>query len=160
MTNDININRRTAETIKEVCELALEHIPIQISNTDISPGRKVFFPIPMKKMPKDMADFVYVFAESRLIGPPKNKKYFTEEDIFDDTGVYIFTRNNNLLCGNTFSLTDFMKYVKADLSLRNRLIYRINEMRNIAHLDESFIELANNELSINKKYEYFTNFIN
>src|SRR4051812_36497342 len=91
MMDAIRITKRTASTIQEVAGVALEHIPMTFSNSDLSPGRKVFFPIPMKKNPKNMTDFLYVYAESKLSGPPKNAKIgFTEDDVEDQVGVYLF----------------------------------------------------------------------
>jgi hypothetical protein len=47
--------------------------------------------------------------------------------------------------GCTYRLDTFLEEIITDLSLRNRFIYRINEMRQMVHLDETFLELANKE---------------
>lgn len=154
--DDIRITKRTANTIAEVAGIALEHIPMTFSNSDLSPGRKVFFPIPMKKNPKNMTDFLYVYAESKLAGPPKDKNTgFTEADVEDQVGVYLFKMDGDTIQGQTYSLEVFLTDVIKDLSLRNRIIYRVNDMRNMVHLDDSFLEIANSEWKISKSPESF-----
>src|SRR5258708_14767599 len=124
----IRITKRTASTIQEVVDIALEHIPMTFSNSDLSPGRKVFFPIPMKKNPKNMTDFLYIYAESKLAGPPKENSDFTEEDVEDQVGVYLFKMDGDTVKGETYPIDIFLVEVIKDLSLRNRIIYRVNEM--------------------------------
>lgn len=149
----IKITKKSATTIVEIAALALEHIPMTFSNSDSAPGRKVFFPIPMKKDPKNTMDFVYVYAESKLVGAPRDQiSGFTEEDIVDQTGVYMFRKNKDskIIQGETFPLDVFLTDVIKDLSLQNRIIYRVSEMRNIVHLDEQFLDIANHEWRANK----------
>lgn len=153
---DIRITKRTANTIEEVAGIALEHIPMTFSNSDLSPGRKVFFPIPMKKNPKNMADFLYVYAESKLLGPPTDAVTgFTDKDVEDQVGVYLFKLDGKTIQGQTYSMDVFLSQVIKDLSLRNRIIYRVNEMRNMVHLDDTFLEIANSEWKLSKSPESF-----
>jgi hypothetical protein len=156
MMNAIRLTKKTASTIQEVAGIALENIPMTFSNSDLSPGRKVFFPIPMKKKPKNMTDFLYVFAESKLAGPPKNPSSgFTEEDVEDQVGVYLFKMEGETVNGCTYSIDTFLIEVIKDFSLRNRLIYRVNDMRNMIHLDDNFLDLANSEWRASKSPESF-----
>lgn len=142
----IKLTKRTVSTIERVADRALEHIPMTFSGTDLAPGRKVFFPIPMKSRPKDMTDFLYIYAESKLSGPPADKvSGFTDDDVKDETGVYFFQKDGDTIGGCTYRLDTFLEEIITDLSLRNRFIYRINEMRQMVHLDETFLELANKE---------------
>lgn len=151
--DSIKLTKRNASTISEVVDMALEHIPMTFSNSDMFPGRKVFFPIPMKKNPKDSADFLYVYAESKLSGAPKNQRTgFTEQDVTDEVGIYLFKKNGEIISGRTYPMDTFLLEVMTDLSLRNRMIYRVNDMRKMVHLDESFLELANIEY---KKADHF-----
>ena len=147
----IKLTKRTVSTIEEVAGIALEHIPMTFSASDLTPGRKVFFPIPMKKRPKDMTDFLYVYAESKLPGLPVDKiAGFTETDIKDESGIYLFKKDGKFVGGCTYSLEIFLEEIITDPSLRNRIIYRVNEMRRMVHLDDTFLDLANNEWMSNK----------
>lgn len=157
----LRLTKRTANTIREVAGLALEHIPMTFSVTDLSPGRKVYFPLPMKKNPKEMTDFIYVYAESRITDVPKNSRTgFTDDDVTDEVGIYIFVKEGTCISGSTYSIENFLNNIDIDLSLRNRLIYRISEMRNMVHLDESFLDIANNEWNTNHNPASFTKRLN
>lgn len=150
----IRITKRSANTIEKIAAIALEHIPMTFSPSDIPPGRKVYFPIPTKKDPQGEMDFIYIYAESKLQGPPKNLDIgFTTDDIIDSTGVYIFSqkKGSKLVVGEVYPLDVFLRDVISDLSLRNRIIYRVGEMRDCVHLDEQFIEIVNGELRANKE---------
>lgn len=148
--DSIKITKRTASTIAELADIALEHIPMTFSATDLSPGRKVFFPIPMKKNPRNMADFIYVFAECRIQQAPKDKNGYTDQDFLEDAGVYLFKKEGESMTGCTYPFHTFLQEVIKDLSLRNRMIYRISEMRNMVRLDDTFLELINSEYMSNK----------
>ena len=147
----IKLTKRNVSTIAKVAGIALEHIPMTFSSSDLTPGRKVFFPIPMKQRPKDMTDFLYVYAESKLSGLPNDTiSGFTEKDVTDESGVYLFKKDGNFIGGCTYSLSEFLEEIITDPSLRNRIIYRINEMRRMVHLDDTFLDLANTEWAANK----------
>lgn len=146
----IKITKRSALTIAEIAGGVLEHIPMTFSNSDLAPGRKVFFPIPMKKSPKDMTDFLYVYAESKLTTKPVDNQGFTDQDVIDEVGVYLFKKTGQAVSGCTYPINIFLQEVITDLSLRNRMIYKVNDMRNMVHLDDTFLELANNEYHCHK----------
>jgi hypothetical protein len=155
--DELKITKRRASRIREVAGCVLESIPMTFSITDLSPGRRVYFPIPMMKNPKEMSDFLYVYAESKLTDIPKNEKIgFTEADISDEVGIYVFAKDGDCISGNTYSIEDFLLNVDIDLSLRNRIIYRVNEMRNMVHLDESFLDIANKEWDTHHNPASFT----
>lgn len=148
----LRLPKRVRSTIEEIASIALEHLPMTFSQSDFGPGRKVFFPIPLKKRPLAMIDYLYVYVESKLPDDPKNKDLgFTEEDIVDDAGIYIFKRNGRMVEGRVFPLETLLVDIITDLSLRSRIIYRVNEMKTMIHLDEEFIELANAERSANAR---------
>lgn len=152
----IRLTKRSATAIVKAATIALEHIPMTFSNSDMFPGRKVFFPIPMKHTPKNMTDFLYVYAESKLSGPPTDPKNgFTENDVRDEVGVYLFKMDGDTVIGQTYPIDIFLSQVITDLSLRNRVIYRINEMRNMVHLDEGFLDFANTEWKVCSSPESF-----
>lgn len=144
--DSIKLTKRSVSNIIEIVDVALEHIPMIFSTSERAPGRKVFFPIPMKKEPKFSTDFVYFYAESKLINPPQDlKSGFTDGDVVDESGVYLFKKDGDFISGCTYTLEVFLNDVIDDLSLRNRIIYRVGEMRRIVHLDDEFLEAANHE---------------
>ncbi len=148
----IKLTKRFVSNIVEAAGIALEHIPMIFSVSERAPGRKVFFPIPMKKDPKHPTDFVYFYAESKLLNAPQDlNSGFTELDIIDESGVYLFKKDGNFISGCTYPLDVFLTTVIDDLSLRNRIIYRINKMRGMVHLDDEFLEVANQEWITTKK---------
>jgi hypothetical protein len=156
MENIIGLTKRSASTIAEAVNIALEHIPMTFANSDIAPGRKVFFAIPMKKTAKDMTDFIYVYAESKLPKPPHDLRFgFTETDVVDETGVYLFKKDGNIISGSTYSVEAFLDSVTDDLLWRNRLMDRMNEMRRIVHLDDGFLDIANHEWDAHKDIHDF-----
>jgi hypothetical protein len=123
---------------------ALEFLPMTGAPSDSGPGRKVFFPIPMKNEPECMEDFLYVFAESKLPFTPKEGDVgFTESDIVDNTGIYYFNKKGDSSSGKVYSLETVFREVFTDLSLQNRIIYKLNEMKKIVHLDPEFLDAAN-----------------
>lgn len=117
-----------------------------ISASDLGTGRKVFFPIPLKQKPIEMSDFLYVYAESKLVGDPQELEVgYTEADVITAAGVYVFKKVRDRTVGQVYALDVLFREVITDLSLRNRIIYRVNEMKNMIRLDEEFLELANME---------------
>ena|ERR1700733_1343139 len=151
----LRITKTSVSNIAEAVDIALEHIPVTVSTSDTAPGRKVYFGLPMKKHPKSMADFIYVYAESKLPKPPTDLiTGYTESDVFDTSGVYLFKKIGDVISGCTYMLEEFLDKID-DLSLRNRLIYRVKEMREMVHLDDSFLEVANHEWSLHKNPHSF-----
>ncbi len=145
----LRLPKRTRNTIEEIAGIALEHLPMSFSPSDLGAGRKVFFPIPLKKNPLAQTDFLYVYAESKLPDTPKDKEIgFTEEDIINATGFYVFKKVHNRITGQVFPIDTLLKEVINDLSIRNRIIYRINEMKAMIRLDEDFIDMANMERAV------------
>lgn len=140
---DLPITKKSRVTIQELTGLALTHSPMTFAISDLAPGRKVFFPIPLKKRPKGMTDFLYVYVESKLPTDPQDKAVgFTQADVVDETGVYIFQNNADCPDGVTIPLDILLVDVIQDHSLRARLIQRVGEMRSMIHLDEEFLDGA------------------
>ena len=142
----LHLPKRTRSTLVKMADTALEYLPMSGAPSDGGPGRKVFFPIPLKHNPHTMEDFLYVFAESKLPDEPADKKVgFTEDDIINTTGIYLFHDSS----GSVFAMETLFREVITDLSLQNRMTYRLNEMKRMVHLDETFLEAANIERSKN-----------
>lgn len=146
----LRLPKRTRTTIEKIAGIALEHLPMTFSPTDLGTGRKVFFPIPIKNRPTASSDFIYIYAESKLPYDPEDTEVgFTDTDVIDSTGVYVFKKikssTTDRVYGQVFPLDVLLRDIISQLSLRNRIIYRINEMKTMIHLDEEFLELANME---------------
>ena len=123
---------------------ALEYLPMTGAPSDGGPGRKIFFPIPLKNNPNCMEDFLYVFAESKLPFEPKEREVgFMESDIIDSTGFYLFDKKGEHAMGKVFPVETLFTEVFTELSLQNRMTFKLNEMKKIVHLDDDFLEAAN-----------------
>jgi hypothetical protein len=140
----MRLTKRTCSTVVKMTDTALEFLPMTGAPSDIGSGRKVFFPIPLKNNPMCMEDFLYIFAESKLPFQPADTDLgFDDDDIMDSIGVYLFKNVKGRSCGQVYPLESLFQEVITDLSLQNRMIYRINEMKEIVHLDSDFLDAAN-----------------
>ncbi len=141
--DSIKLTKNSVSNIVEAAGIALEHIPMTFSASDRAPGRKVFFPLRMKKSPRCVSDFVYFYAESKLANPPQDMKNgFTDIDVVDESGVYLFHKDGT---GCAYLLDEFLTNVIADPFLKNRIVGRLDEMQQMIHLDDDFLEAANHE---------------
>jgi hypothetical protein len=118
----LSLTKRSRSKLQELAGLALEYFPITFSASDRMPGHKAFFGIPLKEEPKD---------------PIK-------DDVTDLTGVYVFKKQNGAITGETHSLGILVGEI-TDLSLRNRIMHRVEEIRQMIHLDDDFLTAANIE---------------
>lgn len=143
----IRLPKKSVATLQELAGLALELFPIMFSTSDRMPGQKAYFGIPLKEEPKDpIIDFIHVFVESKLNVPPNDKALgFTNEDVTETTGVYVFKKKNGIIVGETHSLSMLLGEIITDLSLRNRILHRVEEMRQKVHLDDDFLTVMNIE---------------
>lgn len=138
------LNKRTKTTLCKMAGTALEFLPMTGAPSDCGPGRKIFFPIPLKKNPGCSEDFLYVFAESKLPYEPAEPEIgFTEDDIINTTGIYLFSKARPHAVGAVWSVDVLFAEVFTDLALQNRVIYKLNEMKKIVKLDDEFLEAAN-----------------
>jgi hypothetical protein len=144
MIETLRLTKRTRTTLCKMAGTALEFLPMTGAPSDSGPGRKIFFPIPMKNEPTRMEDFLYVFAESKLPYIPQETDLgFTEADIKDTTGIYFFHKKGDQSEGRVYSLETVFREVFTDLSLQNRIIYKLGEMKKMVHLDSDFLAAAN-----------------
>jgi len=143
----IPLPKKSLTKLQELAGLALEHFPIKVSISDLSPGRKAYFDIPLKENPKDlMTDFLHIYVESKLTKQPKDSYGFTVDDVTESTGVMVFKKTNDgVPVGEIFSLESLLNDLVSDLSLRNRILFRVQEMRRLIHLDDDFLAFANDE---------------
>jgi hypothetical protein len=145
--NGFCIPRRNLRTMKEIARKTLEHLPLTFSSSDFGMGRKVFFPIPLKRKPIMTSDFLYVFADLSLPHEPKEADLgFTEDDVINATGVYVFKEVRERIYGQVLPLIALLRDL-TDLSLRNRVICRVNEMLEMVRLDDEFLDEANAALA-------------
>src|SRR5579864_7038816 len=101
----LRLPKRTRTTLVKIAGTALEYLPMTGAPSDGGPGRKIFFPIPLKNNPNCMEDFLYVFAESKLPFEPKERAVgFTEDDIVDSTGFYLFDKKGEHAIGKVFPM--------------------------------------------------------
>jgi hypothetical protein len=140
----LRLPKRTRTTLTKMAGTALEFLPMTGAPSDSGPGRKIFFPIPLKNNPDCMEDFLYVFAESKLpFHPNETDIGFTETDVVDSTGIYLFRKRGEQALGQVYTLETLFREVFTDLSLQNRMICKLAEMKILVHLDQEFIEAAN-----------------
>jgi hypothetical protein len=140
----LRLPKRTRTTLAKIAGTALEFLPMTGAPSDVGSGRKIFFPIPLKNNPACMEDFLYVFAESKLpFQPNEHDIGFTDTDIMDSTGIYLFKKRGGQAFGQVYTLETLFREVFTDLSLQNRVIYKLNEMKKLVHLDPEFIDAAN-----------------
>jgi hypothetical protein len=100
----------------------------------------------------ELSDFVWVYAESKLSNEPQDAASgFTEEDVIEAAGICVFKKVRNRFYGETFALDALLSEV-TDLSLRNRIICRVDEMKASIRLDDEFIERANMEYNSLEPY--------
>lgn len=152
----IKLTKRSRSTVAAIAAAALENLPMTFSTTDLTPGRKVFFPIPLKNRPRDMWDFLYIYAESKLSRAPINPEFgFSKDDIVDESGIYVFKKVKNRIVGVALPVSDLFADTITDLSLQNRIIFRINEMKEMVRLDEDFLDAANTQWAASKNAEEF-----
>lgn len=110
----------------------------------------------MKKNPNDMTDYLYIYVESKLMqGPQDSDIGFTQADVVDETGIYLFKKNKEAVDGETFPLELLLTDVIEDPSLRNRIVYRVGEMREMVHLDDDFLSSATSEWNTRKSDQEF-----
>jgi hypothetical protein len=69
---------------------------------------------------------------------------FTENDVIDAAGIYVFKKVRDRLYGETLPLDALLSQI-TDLSVRNRIICKVDEMAASIRLDDEFIERANAE---------------
>ena|ERR1041385_5528254 len=142
----LRLPKRTKTTIQELAGLAIEHLPLTFSNSDLYPGRKAFFPLPLKKRPNGMADFLYIYVESKLSHQPKDSILgFTQEDVTDESGFYLFKKSDASLEGQTYPLDILLTDVIEDDSIRDKVRDRIAEIKKMVHLDEDYLDVANGQ---------------
>lgn len=150
----LRIPKRTRTTLVKMADTALEYLPMTGAPSDGGPGRKIFFPIPLKNNPNCMEDFLYVFAESKLPFKPKESEVgFTDDDIIDSTGFYLFDKRGDQAIGKVFQVETLFSEVFTDLTLQNRLTFKLNEMRKIVRLDDDFLDAANADQSTRSPQE-------
>jgi hypothetical protein len=143
---NLQITKRAKTCMLKIAGQALEFLPMSGAPADSGTGRKISFPIPLKQEPKCAEDFLYVFAESKLPYIPKEIEIgYTEDDIEDAVGIYIFRKSGDRSYGKVYPLDELFREVFTDLSLQNRVIFKLNEMKKIAHIDNDFLEAANND---------------
>jgi hypothetical protein len=161
METTLRLNKRTRSTLVKMAGTALEFLPMTGAPSDGGPGRKLFFPIPLKNKPNCMEDFLYVFAESKLPVEPKDRDLgFTEDDITDSTGIYLFNQHGDQSCGQVFPLETLFEEVFTDLSLRNRVMFKLDEMKKIVHLDDDFLDAANTDrVTHSPSYQEFVQYM-
>jgi len=93
--------------------------------------------------PVELSDFIWVYTESNLPNEPKDAALgFTEDDVIEAAGIQVFKRVQGRFYGQTFGLETLFSEI-SDLSLRNRIICRVAEMKASIRLDDEFIERAN-----------------
>ena len=136
---------RSRKTLEMMVEVALEQFPTTCSGSDLGVGRKIFFSIPLKMKAAELSDFVWVYAESKLSDEPQDAAIgFTEDDVIEAAGICVFKKVRERFIGESFALDTLLSAI-TDLSLRNRIIYRVAEMKASIRLDDEFIERANME---------------
>ena len=117
-------------------------MPVTFSESDLRVGKKAIFPLPLKMRSDEFTDFIYIYAESTLPNVPKDEAIgFTEDDVIDDTGIYLFKKVRERDCGETFPLEALTSQI-IDPSVRDRIIRKVNKMKASVRLDQEFIELA------------------
>jgi hypothetical protein len=152
----IKLTKKSRSTVAHVADAALEQLPMTFSTTDLTPGRKVFFPIPLKARPRDMWDFLYIYVESKLSRAPQNPEFgFTQDDIVEESGIYVFKKVKDRIVGVASPISDLFGEVITDLSLQNRIIYRVHEMKQMVRLDDDFLDAANLQWASSKDAEEF-----
>jgi hypothetical protein len=142
------LSKTNIDIVQEVAGKVLEKLPMSFAASDLGSGRRVFFPIPVNSPAVDVVDFIYVYVESKLLDDPQDPEIgFTEDDIINTSGVYIWKKVNNHAERDIFPVDFLLTNIIKDLSVQNRIIFRLNEMRMIAQIDDEFLELANMERS-------------
>lgn len=140
----LRLPKRQKSTLLKMADKTLEFLPMTGAPADVGPGRKIFFPIPMKNTPTRMEDFLYVYAESKLPFQPKERDVgFTEDEIVDSTGVYVYKIDGDSSTGQVFPIEELFREVFTELPLRNRLLNKLAEMREMVHLDYDYLDAAN-----------------
>ena len=86
-----------------------------------------------------------MYAESKLPDKPLDPAIgFTEDDVVETTGIYFYKKVRRRFSGEMLPLDALLSQI-SDLSVRNRIIYRVNEMRASIRLNDEFIDLVNRE---------------
>jgi hypothetical protein len=132
-----------ADILRNINPQYLESLPMVVSGSDVYIGQKVFVALPMKE--KDDRH-VYLFVENTLPLQPKEKAIgFTEEEITNNIGIYIFTKTRSgIAIGKTYPINELINVL--DLSARNKLIFKLEQMRQTVKLDDDFIAASNSML--------------
>jgi hypothetical protein len=146
-TNDASVpvflTRRSHKTLQSILTAALEEIPMTFLESELGIGQTVCFAIPLTMNARDLSGFLWVYAESRLPDKPVDPSIgFTEDDVEDTVGIYFYKKVAQRFSGEMLPLEALLSQI-TDLSLRNRIICRVDEMKASIRLDEEFIELAN-----------------
>jgi hypothetical protein len=139
--------------MQKIAQTDLEKFPTTCCKSDLGVGRKSFFAMPVRMKARNSSDFIYVYVESRLSNLPKDAAIgYTTDDLIESSGIHVFKKVGNRVHGETFDLDALLSEI-TDPSLRDRLIYRVNDMQACIRLDEEFIERANTEHE--SRTEYF-----
>src|SRR5580704_15446237 len=137
------LTRRSHKTLQSILRMALEEIPMTFLESELGIGRTVCFAIPLTMNARDLSGFLWVYAESRLPDKPVDPSIgFTEDDVEDTVGIYFYKKVAQRFSGEMLPLEALLSQI-TDLSLRNRIICRVDAMKASIRLDEEFIELAN-----------------
>jgi hypothetical protein len=139
----LRIPKRSLTALTRIGRLCVECMPLEIISSNLGPGLTAFFPMPLKQRPIFYSDQIYVYADSRLPNSPTRREIgFTEEEVIDTLGVTYFLRNRDCEYGESFPL-EWLLCQLDDLSLRQRILHRAVEMRDLIHLDDEFIDEKN-----------------
>ena len=111
--------------------------------SELGIGQTVCFAIPLTVNARDLSGFLWVYAESRLPDKPMDPSIgFTEDDVEETAGIYFYKKVGQRFSGEMLPLEALLSQI-TDLSLRNRIICRVEAMKASIRLDDEFIELVN-----------------
>jgi hypothetical protein len=111
--------------------------------SELGIGQTVCFAIPLTLSARDLSGFLWVYAESRLPDKPMDPSIgFTEDDVEETAGIYFYKKVGQRFSGEMLPLEALLSQIP-DLSVRNRIICRVEAMKASIRLDDEFIELVN-----------------
>jgi hypothetical protein len=111
--------------------------------SELGIGQTACFAIPLTMNARDLSGFLWVYAESKLPDKPVDPSIgFTEDDVEETVGIYFYRKVGQRFCGEMLPFEALLSQI-TDLSVRNRMICRVDAMKASIRLDEEFIELVN-----------------
>ena len=111
--------------------------------SELGIGQTACFAIPLTMNARDLSSFLWVYAESRLPDKPVDPSIgFTEDDVINRAGIYFYKKVGQRFSGEMLPLEALLSQI-TDLSLRNRMICKVDEMAASIRLDDEFIDRVN-----------------